>query len=144
MYQHILIPYDGSDEADLGVEHGIELAAELDATVHALYVIDLPDTPRTVYYTTDDDEQEERFQAYADEILGDVCEWAEAAGVTCEMHVTHGRPGPRIADFAEEEGMDLIVMGSAYTGSLRTLLGGTTDKVVRTATVPVLTYRGEE
>jgi len=34
-------------------------------------------------------------------------------------------------------------MGSAYRGALRVLLGGTTDKVVRTATVPVVTKRIE-
>jgi nucleotide-binding universal stress UspA family protein len=37
--------------------------------------------------------------------------------------------------------MDAIVMGSAYRGKLGNLLGGTTDKVVRTATVPVVTQR---
>jgi nucleotide-binding universal stress UspA family protein len=37
--------------------------------------------------------------------------------------------------------MDAIVMGSAYQGTLGSLLGNTTDKVVRTSTVPVITQR---
>jgi nucleotide-binding universal stress UspA family protein len=52
-----------------------------------------------------------------------------------------GKPSEEIVAFAEEEGMDAIVMGSAYKGTLGSLLGGTTDRVVRSATVPVVTQR---
>ena len=55
MYDHILVPYDGSDEARRGAEHGIELAEALDATVHALYVIDLPGTPRALALRDDEE-----------------------------------------------------------------------------------------
>jgi len=53
MYRTILLPYDGSNEGERGVEHGIELAAALGATVHALYVADLPGAPRALYYDDD-------------------------------------------------------------------------------------------
>ena len=50
-------------------------------------------------------------------------------------------PAEEITDFADEEGMDAIVMGSAYRGTIGTILGGTADRVVRTSHVPVITQR---
>jgi nucleotide-binding universal stress UspA family protein len=37
--------------------------------------------------------------------------------------------------------MDAIVLGSAYKGKFRALLGSTAENVVRTSTVPVITTR---
>ncbi len=141
MYDSLLLPYDGSNEAKRGVEHGIELAASLGATVHALYVADLPDSPRTVYYTDDEDELHEQYEAHGEQLTTEVCEMAEASGVDCTTAIRFGSPAAEIVDYAEEEGVGAIVMGSAYGGALRALLGSTTDKVVRTATVPVVTHR---
>jgi nucleotide-binding universal stress UspA family protein len=46
----------------------------------------------------------------------------------------------RILDYAETEDIDLIVMGThSRTGLDRYLLGSVTEKVVRTADVPVVT-----
>jgi len=123
MYENILIPFDGSDEGELAVEHGIGLASALGATVHALYVIDLPGAPRTVYVRDDEEEIREEYHAYGEEVTNEVCEAEE------------------IVDYAEDEGLDAIVMGSAYGGRLGAILGGTTDKVVRTSTVPVISRR---
>ncbi|MDZ5811694.1 universal stress protein [Halorubrum sp. AD140] len=39
-YENILIPTDGSAGAAPSAEHGLSLAASLDATVHALSVVD--------------------------------------------------------------------------------------------------------
>lgn len=143
MYETILLPYDGSNEARRGVEHGIELAAALGATVHALYVADVPGAPRTVYYTDDEDELHEKYRRHGEELTDEVCEMAAEAGVECETAVRSGSPSGQIVEYAEEEGVDAIVMGSAYGGAFRALLGSTTDRVVRTATVPVITSRIE-
>lgn len=143
MYETILLPYDGSNEAQRGIEHGIELAAALGARVHALYVVDLPGAPRTVYYTDDDDELRERYRDHGEELTAEVCEVADDAGVACETAIRFGAPSDEIVDYAETEGIDAIVMGSAYGGAFRAILGSTTDRVVRTATVPVITHRIE-
>ena len=52
-----------------------------------------------------------------------------------------GSPSEEIVDFADTEEMDVVVMGSAYRGKLGNLLGGTTDRVVRSSAVPVITHR---
>ncbi|MGQ4555540.1 universal stress protein [Halobellus sp. GM3] len=141
MYDHILIPYDGSDEAKKGARHGIELAAALDASVHALYVIDLPGAPRALALRDDEEEMREEYRAYGDEILDNLGELAAEHGVEYTTAMRTGAPSEEIVDYAKDEGMDAIVMGSAYRGTIGGLLGGTMDKVVRTATVPVITQR---
>jgi nucleotide-binding universal stress UspA family protein len=141
MYDHVLIPYDGTDEGRRGAIHGIELAAEVGASVHALYVIDLPGVPRALSLRDDEEQLRQEYNEYADRILTEISEIAAEHGVDCETATRSGSVSERIVDYADEEGMDVIVMASSYRGTIGTLLGGTSDKVVRTATVPVLTQR---
>ena len=141
MYDQILIPYDGSDEARKGAEHGIQLAAALDASVTALYVIDLPGAPRAVALRDDEEEMRERYREYGEGVLDEICSVASDHGVECSTVMKTGSPAEEIVDFADEEGMDAIVMGSAYRGKIGAILGGATDKVVRTSRVPVVTQR---
>lgn len=143
MYERVLIPFDGSKEARKAAEHGIGLAAALGATVHALYVIDLPGAPRTVYVRDDEEEMREEYREYGEEVTSELCEVATDAGVTCETAMRSGTPAEEIVDYAESEGMDAVVIGSAYRGRFRALLGSTAEKVVRTSEVPVITTRME-
>ncbi|GCF15291.1 universal stress protein UspA [Haloarcula mannanilytica] len=141
MYEHILVPYDGSDEAQMGAEHGIKLAAALGATVHALYVIDLPGTPRALALRDDEDKMREEYREYGEDVLADLGEIAEEHGVTYETHFRTGAPSEEIVEFGEENDMDAIVLGSAFRGKLGNLIGGTTDKIVRTSSIPVISQR---
>jgi nucleotide-binding universal stress UspA family protein len=110
MYERILVPYDGSNEARRGAAQGIELAATLGATIHALYVVDMPDAPRTVYYTTDDDERREGYETHGRELTDELCGMAAEAGVDCVTAVRFGQPSSEIVDYADQEGIDLVVM----------------------------------
>ncbi|WP_336023699.1 universal stress protein [Halobellus salinisoli] len=141
MYDQILIPYDGSDEAEKGAKHGIELAAALGSTVHGLYVIDLPGTPRALALRDDEEKMREDYRRYGDEVLSELSEMGEEHGVDVVTETRTGTPSEEIVDYAKDEGMDAIVMGSAYRGKIGGLLGGTMDKVVRSATVPVVSQR---
>lgn len=53
-----------------------------------------------------------------------------------------GAPAEEIVRFANEEGIDLIVVGThGWTGLRHLVLGSTAENVVRTANCPVLTVR---
>lgn len=57
-------------------------------------------------------------------------------------HSRIGLPANEIVRFAEEESIDLIVMGThGWTGFRHLILGSTAENVVRTATCPVLTVK---
>lgn len=141
MYDTILIPYDGSNEGKKAATHGIELAAALGADIHALYVIDLPGAPRALALRDDEEEMRERYREYGEDVLSEIEEIAGDHGVGCTKAFRTGSVSDEIVDYADVEEMDAIVMGSAYRGKLGNILGGTADRVVRTATVPVVTQR---
>lgn len=141
MYNNILIPTDGGDEAQKATEHGVELAASLGATVHALYVKDYPGTPRALSLRDDEEEMRERYEEYGQEVTGEVANAATEAGVECVTATRAGAVHEEIRDYADDEEMDVIVIGTGYRGKIGGLLGGTTEKVVRTANVPVTVVR---
>ena len=139
MYDRILIPTDGSDEATLGARHGVDLAAAVGATVHALYVIEEGGNP---WSSESMEDQQEQAREYGEQITQEVGDMARDAGVE---FVSAVEVGPTvyedINDYADEEDIDLIVMGSGYHGKFGGLLGSTGEKVLRSATVPVTTVR---
>jgi nucleotide-binding universal stress UspA family protein len=64
-------------------------------------------------------------------------------GPAVSHHVVSGRPKTQILAHAMEHDTQLIVMGAqGRDGIGLTLLGSTTERVVRDATCPVLTVRG--
>lgn len=139
MYDTILVPTDGSIEAEKGVTNAVELAAALGADLHALYVVEEGGNP---WMSESMDDQLDRAKGYGEGILSEVGEQAEAAGVPFTSDV---RVGPavheKIIEYVEEADVDLIVMGSGYHGQIGGLLGSTADKVLRSAEVPVLAVR---
>lgn len=64
------------------------------------------------------------------------------AGIPVETHVREGVPHVQILECAKECGADLIAMATqGNTGLKHVLLGSTAERVVRMASVPVLTLR---
>lgn len=139
MYENILIPTDGSNEAERGINHGIELAAAVDATVHGLYVIEEGGNP---WLNEPMDDQMDSAREYGNDVTGTVADRAEDAGVECVTAVEVGTDVAKsINDYAAEEGNDVIVMGSGYKGKIGSLLGSTAEKVLRSSEIPVVTLR---
>jgi len=142
MYDTILVPTDGSSDARDGAEHAVDLAAAVGATVHAIYVIQEGTNP---WDSRSLEDQLDDARAYGDEVTGEVADLAAEAGVDC---VTDTVIGPSVSKainkYIKEEGMDTVVMGSGYRGSMGDILGSTADKVLRTCTVPVTVLKRTE
>jgi len=141
MYDTILVPYDGSDEAEQGARHGIELAAALGASIHVLYVMDLPGAPRALSIRDDEEQMRQEYREYGERVTAELAEMAAEHGVETTRAIVAGSVSEEIVEYADEEGIDAIVLGSAYQGKIGAILGSTADKVVRTATVPVIVKR---
>lgn len=135
MYSSILLPTDGSDEAECAIGVGVEHAAQFGATVHALYVID------ERFVATEYDPVVEDAERKAERALETVDEIAEPEGVPVEKHLRRGIPHEEIVVAIDDYDADLVVMGThGKTGLERiTKLGSVTERVVRAAPVSVLT-----
>ena len=140
MYGTILVPTDGSTHSDAALDHAVDLARHHDATVHVLYVAD---TNRDSL-TTQRGEVVDALEQEGDRVVSEALDRV-AAGVDVVDAVETGDPVETILDYADAVGADLVVMGThGRRGLDRYLLGSTTERVVRLASVPILTIREEE
>jgi nucleotide-binding universal stress UspA family protein len=140
MYDHVLLPTDGSEAAANAAEEAFGVVTNNDATLHVLFVVDETAGPLNV---RGGDERFERAEAEGKETVADIAERAEAAGIGSVIEsVRQGTPYEVILDYAGETDIDLIVMGThGRSGLDRHLLGSVTEKVVRRSNPSVLTVR---
>jgi nucleotide-binding universal stress UspA family protein len=140
MYDSVLIPTDGSDRSRRAAAHGIALAAEYDATVHALNVIDT--SALEIGDFTDLAQVHDALETQGESATGAITELAAVHDLDTVAAVRDGTPARTILSYAAEEDVDVIAMGThGRTGLTRTLLGSVTERVVRKAERPVLTAR---
>jgi nucleotide-binding universal stress UspA family protein len=143
MYDTILVPTDGSDGAGAATRNAVTLARAFDATVHALSVVDDRVTDPEIAGL--DGELMDFFEERARGSVEAVAASAEDAGIGCETAVERGVPHRRILEYADENGVDLVSMGThGRTGLDRLLMGSVTERVVRKSDVPVLTTRADQ
>lgn len=145
MYERILVPTDGSNVAEVAVDHAVDIAEKYGAEVHALFVADVDAVAYGLGTEQVDRIQQGNFGGMTDlredaeEATGYVKEQAEARGLTVVERHAGGRPHDMIADYAEDHDIDLVVMGShGRSGVRRALLGSVTERTLRSTHVPVL------
>lgn len=142
MYDTILVPLDGSGPSDAALDEALDLAQAVDATVHALYIVD----ERVLHATQLDAGGLVRaYEKEGDRIVSKAAEAGEETSVEVVTAVEHGSPHRGILRYADEHDVDLIVMGThGRRGLERYLIGSVTERVLRMADIPILTIRGEE
>ena len=144
MYQHILIPTDGSEFAQRGVTHGLALAKSLGAKVSVIVVQEPFDWPVYLEMTAQEPAEFAKYSEQLEErckrVLDRAAHEAKQAGVSCEtIQVVNRRPFEAIVAAAKDKGCDLIVMSSHGRSGLSVLLiGSVTNKVLTHAKTPVL------
>ena len=143
-YDDVMIPTDGSDCAELAVDHGLAVAEKFDATVHAVYVVDIR-TTATAADAPVDAGLLSRLEERGHDATEAVAERAREAGLDAATAVREGVPVRGLLDYADEEDVDLVAMGThGRTGFDRYFLGSTAAKIVRTAEMPVLSVRAAD
>ena len=138
MYDEILLPTDGSSGTAAVIDHAAAIATERDARVHVLYVVD------SRLYRAADAETTDEVRRSLEEEGGRAIDEARVSladdGVDVHTERRTGIPDRVVTDYADEAGIDLVVMGThGQTGPERLVaLGSTTERVVKHADVPVL------
>lgn len=136
MYQTILVPTDGSEQASKAIPHAFDLAETYDATVHALSVVDRAATrqlaPTKAESTLEAVEQE------AKRVTREIKAQADEAGIDCVASIEEGAPDDTILQYIDEHGVDMVVIGGRKRSAAGKLLfGSVTQSVVLHADVPV-------
>ena len=140
MYENILLATDGSVASRNATSHAIGLADLHDAMLHVLFVVD-----SDIYSAYSGDEYvderegpEHGLEEVGEEALAAVRTRAADRDVEVFEELRHGRPHEEIVEYAGQEGVDLVVLGTRrHPDEYRSLLGSVTDRVVRLADEPV-------
>jgi nucleotide-binding universal stress UspA family protein len=150
MYEKILVPLDGSEPSKHALEHAITIATKFGASLRLLAVVPqvvlpmFPDEGFGVAPVTAAKDMA-RYQEKMKELYEGVLKEAEAKlkkehpDISVEATLREGRPSATIVELAEEDGVDLIVMGSRGVGGITGwILGSTSRRVVDSCTKPIL------
>lgn len=145
--RNILWPSDLSEQANAALPYVRNLAQKYDAKVHLLYVAqDIESADH--WYGDADREMLEALQKrecdFASHFLGNVCEDKLQGCPAFERYIRKGDPARVIAAFAGDHDIDVIVMASHGRGQKEGgsgQFGSVTDRVVKSAPVPVLVVR---
>ncbi|HKP63228.1 MAG TPA: universal stress protein [Polyangiales bacterium] len=137
----ILCPTDFSDSSQVASALAVDLAAKLGAAVEFLHVVQPPvyvgweDSPAGLAATAQLlDQTRER----AESQLKAAVEKFNGRGVQIHTQLQDGSPHQQISELSKQ--VDLIVMGThGRTGLPHLLLGSVAERVVRTASCPVMT-----
>jgi nucleotide-binding universal stress UspA family protein len=139
----IVIATDGSENTQRAISYGINLAKLSGATVHALHVVDTSSVTQS--WTAGKETMNEILREDGLKATFKVKKCGETLGIEVKEVLLEGHPSSEIIKFAENNGIDLIVMGTlGKTGIDRFLMGSVAEKVVRQSKVPVLVVRSEE
>ena len=143
LQRQILIATDGSKTAENVADFGIEMARCCSgAKVYAVYVIDLTFLDSVLMDESWVKNAYEHFERIGREAICYIEENAKASGIEAAPILLKGNPAEKILDFAEEQKVDMIVMGSTgKSGVERFMLGSVSEKVVRNSKIPVLVVR---
>jgi nucleotide-binding universal stress UspA family protein len=140
--RHILCPVDFSPPSAAALRYAVELAQRFDAEVTAVHAFHVP-----AYAMPDGSfslpvNWTQPVIESAGRELDEFVARAPHDNVVFHTRVVEGMPHARINETAAELGADMIVMGThGRSGLSHLLLGSVAERVVRTASVPVLTIR---
>jgi len=136
-----MIATDGSVCSRVAANKGIELARLSGGTVYAIYVVSMEYfSSRAVDF--DWERVHEALKKDGYKAVSYVKGIGELEKVNVESILLEGHPAAELIRYAEEEKMDIIVMGTVgRTGLDRLLLGSVAGNVVRQSKIPVMVVR---
>ena len=145
--ERILVSTDFSEVADAALEYGRTLADYFHASLHLLHVAGdlLAANVGVAGVVPDLTAVQREGEEAARRRLSERLHSHEAATVVRGEVLTSNAPAQTIVEYAKNNGMDLIVIGTqGRSGVSRFLLGSVAERVVRTAPCPVLSVHHPE
>jgi nucleotide-binding universal stress UspA family protein len=145
--EHLLVPLDGSSFAERSIPLAVELSTQTGATLTMLRVVqDLDAQNKQIIFKSEEAAEEAvtQWKLLATRYLDELAKGIKAEGVKVSSMVLSGDPENLIGTIAETLPADLIVMSThGRSGVSRWVYGSVANKVLRTASCPVLLVRNE-
>jgi nucleotide-binding universal stress UspA family protein len=138
-FRKILCPVDFSEFSELALKYAAALAYENDSRLVVFHAI--PDLAQTLNFLEGNYQStvEETIYSKSMDRVEEFLSRCLPSNCRCDRKLGTGNPAEAILKAAEEEGADLIVMGThGHSGYERFFVGSVTNKVLHKASVPVL------
>jgi len=139
-YQHILIAVDLAEECHPVAERALAIATSSNARVSLVHVVEPMamafggDVPMDLSML-----QQQQFEQAREQLQSFAGRYPQLGNE--QRHLAYGQPRQEIHRLAEEQGCDLIVVGSHGRHGLALLLGSTANDVLHGAPCDVLAVR---
>ena len=151
MYKHLVVAVDGSATALNALKHAADLASAVNAKLTLVNVAN----PAEYMALAPEFLQHESYEAAAvaqgNEVLDFAVKTAQDLGVAdVQKHLLVANKGARemaqeLVDYADEQGANLLVLGShGRTGLMHLLMGSFAETVMRQSHLPLLVIRSED
>ncbi len=131
MYETLLVGLDESESAQKALEHAVELAQAVGATLHVITIIDSEANPMKFSVT----EVNELNRAKTT-LIEAITQTADSGDLTAE--VRRGDPPDALLEYAAEIDADLLLIGQSEVGRLEAaVFGRTTEQLVNLTQIPL-------
>jgi universal stress protein A len=143
--KRILVATDFGPDSEAALNYALDLAKAVKASVDVLHVVESPLAAgmwASEIYTAEIAGLQINLERDAAEHLRRTIADLSEPSVVLTGEVRTGRAANTIHEYADERGIDLIVMGThGRTGVARLMMGSVAERVTRTAPCPVLVVR---
>jgi nucleotide-binding universal stress UspA family protein len=147
MFDHLLVPLDGSPLAECVLPHAIAIAQAFGSRISLLRVLEECRTGESLLV---DPLDWQMWKAEGDAYLGELADGIKELGIEATATLLDGQAAERILEYAREEDVDLILVSShGWSGMSPWNVGSVVQKIVlrsHTSTLIVRAYElpGEE
>ena len=135
--KHILVPLDGSNSSEKGLNKAMYIAKLTGAEITGLNVVVIYPTlaSAVVNYKKFITEKSEK-------MLDAVKQNCEKNGIKFTGKILYGKPSTKISEYAQKEKFDIIIIGSrGLSGLKRTMLGSISSATIQKSKVSVLVVK---
>lgn len=144
--KNILVATDFSEPSAVALAYGRDLARSYSARLHVLHVVEnvmMRYSPEIAFATPDvQKDLEKAARRNLESLITD--DDRKTLSVVPVIEASMSTAGG-ITDYAKENAIDLVIVGTHGRGAVKQLLmGSAAERVVRTAPCPVLTVRAHE
>jgi nucleotide-binding universal stress UspA family protein len=127
MFDKILVAIDGSQASEKALAAAIDLATHYQVELTAIGVVELPEV---VGMIDEVDEMQQTIEGRFKDIGAAAVQYARSRGISLHWVTVRGHAADAIVRYAENEGINLVVLGQhGHSRIARFFLGSTTDRV---------------
>lgn len=136
MYKHILLASDGSENAVRAAQEAVKVASfDKESVIDVVYVIDIEKAKSDVLHANSSEAVDLERRKKNSKVI----QVLNQAKANYRTTILRGKPGPEIVQYANQQKVDMVIIGSRGLNTLQEMvLGSVSHKVMKRVNCPAL------